>query len=75
MPSGKPTAVLPSLTYAGTGNRRANLLRLKEEVRPPWVSELRRLRLLEEENSQLKRLVADLSLDKYILSEALRKKV
>ncbi len=39
------------------------------------VSELRRLRLLEEENSRLERLVADLSLDKHMLSEALRKKV
>jgi putative transposase len=38
------------------------------------VSELRRLRQLEEENSRLKRLVADLSLDKHMLSEALRKK-
>jgi len=39
------------------------------------VNELRRLRQLEEENSRLKRLVADLSLDKHMLSEALRKKV
>ena len=39
------------------------------------VSELRRLRQLEEENNRLKRLVADLSLDKHRLSEALRKKV
>src|SRR5690242_225118 len=39
------------------------------------VSELRRLRQLEEENSRLKRLVADLSWDKHMLSEALRKKV
>ena len=39
------------------------------------VSELRRLRQLEEENSRLKRLVADLSLDKHMLTEALRKKV
>jgi putative transposase len=39
------------------------------------VSELRRLRQLEEENSRLKRLVADLSLDKHRLSEALRKTV
>ena len=36
-------------------------------------SELRRLRQLEEENSRLKRLVADLSLDKHMLSEALPK--
>ena len=39
------------------------------------VSELRRLRQLEDENSRLKRLVANLSLDKHMLSEALRKKV
>ena len=39
------------------------------------VSELRRLRKVEEENSRLKRLVTDLSLDKHMLSEALRKKV
>jgi putative transposase len=39
------------------------------------VSEVHRLRQLEEENSRLKRLVADLSLDKHMLSEALRKKV
>ena len=39
------------------------------------VSELRQLRSLEDENGRLKRLVADLSLDKHILSEALRTKV
>ncbi len=38
------------------------------------MSELRRLRQLEAENSRLKRLVADLSIDQHILSEALRKK-
>ena len=39
------------------------------------VSEVRRVRHLEEENSRLKRLVADLTLDKHMLAEALRKKV
>ena len=39
------------------------------------VSELRKLRSLEDENSRLKRLVADLTLDKHMLAEALRKKV
>ena len=39
------------------------------------VSELRRLRQVEDENSRLKRLVADISLDKHMLSEALRKTV
>lgn len=38
-------------------------------------SELRRLRLLEEENSKLKRLVADLSLDKTMLQDVLSKKL
>ena len=38
------------------------------------VIELRRLRQLEEENSQLKKLVADLSLDKQILQDVLKKK-
>ena len=36
--------------------------------------ELRRLRQLEDENSELKKLVADLSLDKDMLQEAIRKK-
>ena len=39
------------------------------------VSELRRLRQLEEENRKLKRLVADLSLDKQMLQEVLLKKL
>lgn len=34
------------------------------------LSELRRLRRVEEENARRKRLVADLSLDKHMLSEA-----
>ena len=39
------------------------------------ASEPRRLRQVEEANSRLKQLVADLSLDKHLLSEALRKQV
>ena len=38
------------------------------------VSELRRLKQLEEENRNLKQLVADLSLDKQMLQDVLRKK-
>lgn len=37
------------------------------------VSELLRLKNLEEENTQLKKLVADLSLDKQILQDVLKK--
>jgi len=39
------------------------------------VAELRRIRQLEEENRKLKRIVADLSLDKHMLQEVLSKKV
>ena len=38
-------------------------------------SESRRLRQLEEENTKLKKLVADLSLDKIMLQEVLAKKL
>ena len=38
------------------------------------LNELRQIRQLEDENGRLKRLVADLALDKHILVEALRKK-
>ena len=39
------------------------------------VPELRRLKQLEEENRRLKRMVADLSLDKQMLQDVLAKKV
>ena len=39
------------------------------------ATELRELRQLREENAKLKRVVADLTLDKHILGEIVRKKV
>jgi putative transposase len=39
------------------------------------VAEVRRLKILEEENRHLKQFVADLSLDKQMLQAVLRKKV
>ena len=39
------------------------------------ISELRKLRQLEEENHQLKKLVADLSLDKQMLQDVIKKKL
>ena len=39
------------------------------------ISELRRLKQLEEENRQLKKLVADLSLDKQMLQDVITKKL
>ncbi len=38
-------------------------------------SEVKRLRQLEEENSRLKRIVADLSLDKEMLQDVIRRKL
>ena len=39
------------------------------------VAELRQLRQLTEENARLKRIVADLTLDKQILQEVIKKKI
>lgn len=49
--------------------------RWKKKFAGMGVAELRRLRQLEDENRQLKQLVADLTLDKYMLQEVLRKKL
>jgi len=38
-------------------------------------SEMKRLKQLEEENSRLKRIVADLSLDKEMLQDVIRRKL
>jgi putative transposase len=56
------------------GVSEATFYQWKKKFAHLGVSELRRLRQLEDENSRLKRLVADLTLDKHMLSEALRKK-
>ena len=48
--------------------------RWKKRYAGMGVSELRKLKALEEENKQLKKLVADLSLDKHMLQEVLSKK-
>ncbi|AKM29335.1 Hin recombinase [Pandoraea faecigallinarum] len=39
------------------------------------ISEMRKLKQLEDENARLRRIVADLTLDKQILQEVVRKKV
>ena len=58
-----------------TGVSEATFYICKKKYAHLGVAELRQLRSLEEENNRLKRLVADLSLDKHMLTEALRKKV
>lgn len=49
--------------------------RWKKKYSGMGVAELRRLKQLEEENRKLKNLVADLSLDKAMLQDVLRKKL
>jgi len=48
--------------------------RWKKKYSGMMPSDLRRLKQLEEENRQLKKLVADLSLDKQMLQDVLSKK-
>ena len=55
------------------GIAEATFYRWKKRYGSLGVSELRELRQLREENRKLKGLVADLSLDKIILQESLRK--
>ena len=47
----------------------------KEKYAGLGLNELRELRQLREENNKLKRLVADLSLDRHILQEIVAKKL
>jgi len=49
--------------------------RWKKKFAGMGVAEVRRLKQLEEENRKLKQLVADLSLDKHILQDALKGKL
>jgi len=48
--------------------------RWKKKFAGIGVAEVRRLKVMEEENRKLKQLVADLSLDKQMLQDVLRKK-
>ena len=57
------------------GVSQATFFRWKQLSGGLGPSELRRLRQLEEENRKLKKLVADLSLDKLMLQDVLTKKV
>jgi putative transposase len=57
------------------GVSEASFYRWKKKFAGMGVAELRRLKQLEDENRKLKRLVADLSLDKAMLQDVLSKKV
>lgn len=75
-----------ALKQAETGTPVAEVIRkmgITEQTYYRWkkkygglgLSELRRLKQLEEENRKLKQMVADLSLDKHMLQEVLSKKL
>lgn len=75
-----------ALRQAETGTRVAEVCRkmgISEATFYNWkkkygglgVSDLRRLKQLEEENRRLKQMVADLSLDKQMLQDVIKKKL
>lgn len=57
-----------------TGITEQTFYRWKKKFAGMGVAELARLRQLEDENKKLKSLVADLTLDKHMLQEVLKKK-
>lgn len=57
------------------GVSQATFFNWKKKYGGMGVSELKKLRQLEEENYQLKKLVADLSLDKQMLQDVIKKKL
>ena len=57
------------------GISEATFYRWKKKYAGLGVAEMRRLKQLEDENKRLKRLVADLTLDKQMLQEVLSKKL
>jgi len=78
--------ILRALHQAESGTKVADICRehgVSEATYYVWkkkysglgLSELRELRQLREENAKLKRLVADLSLDRHMLQEIVQKKL
>jgi putative transposase len=59
----------------GMGISEATFYVWKKKYASLGVTQLRKLRQLEDENARLKRVVADLTLDKHILQEVIAKKI
>jgi len=57
------------------GISQATFFNWKKKFGGLGLSELRKLKQLEEENNQLKKLVAELSLDKQMLQDVIKKKL
>ena len=58
-----------------TGSSQATYFNWKKKYDGLLPSEMRRLKQLEDENGKLRKVVADLSLDKEMLQDALRRKL
>ena len=58
-----------------TGISQATFYAWKKKYGGLMPSEMKRLRQLEEENGRLKRIVADLSLDKEMLQDVIKRKL
>ena len=57
------------------GIRQATCFNCKKKCDGLLPAEMRRLKLLEDENGKLRKLVADLSLDKEMLQDVIRRKL
>jgi len=57
------------------GISQATYFNWKKKLAGPMPSEMRRLRELEEENTRLKRIVADLSLEKEMLQDMIKRRL
>jgi putative transposase len=57
------------------GVSQATFFNWKKKYGGLGLTELRKLKQLEEENNQLKKLVAELSLDKQMLQDVIKKKL
>jgi putative transposase len=68
--SGRPVAEI----CRELGVTEQSFYRWKRKYGGMGIAELRRLKQLEKENRELKKLVADLSLDKQMLQDVLKKK-
>ena len=76
MPFARPRPAPGSRRYAAKlGISEATFYNWKKKFGGLGVAEVRRLKQLEDENSRLKRMVADLSLDKQMLQDVLSKKL
>ena len=74
-PKQSNTGVTVAEVCRKTGVSEATFYNWEKKYGGLGVSELRKLRQLEEENPQLKQLAADLSLGKQMLQDVLRKKL